>query len=125
MVQLLMETQDRITAAENKVLKQLDDKKFLIDRHSNVTNIDVISEYAELTRAQEKSLLKQQLHFSENLYLSGKNITIFAKFFGKDLKAAFSSFQMFLPNMLGLLEYLVLVIIVILSAFWIFSSLFS
>ena len=45
MVQLLMDTQGYISVAESKVLKQLDNKKFLIDRHSTVTNIDVISEY--------------------------------------------------------------------------------
>jgi hypothetical protein len=119
-----METQEHITAAENKVLKQLDNKKFLIDRHSSVTNIDVISEYAELTKAQEKFVLKQPLDVPENLYLNGKNLTIFAKFFRKDIKAAFSSLTMLVPNTLDVLEYLLLTMIVALSAFWIFSSLF-
>jgi hypothetical protein len=125
MVQLLMETQEHITAAEDKVLRQLDNKKFLIDKHSSITNIDVISEYSELVKAQEKFILKQTVDLEENLYLNGKNITIFAKFFGKDIKHTFASLEMLLPNTLSLLEYLILVIIVILSAFWIFSSLFA
>jgi hypothetical protein len=125
MVQLLMDTQEHIDAAEEKVLKQLDDKKFLIDRHSSITNIDVITEYTALVKAEEKYILKNQLDLEENRYLNGKHLTIFAKFFGKDIRNAFSSLEMLVPNMLSLLEYFILTTIVIISIFWLFSTLFA
>jgi hypothetical protein len=125
MVELLMDTQDLITRAEDKVLTALDDKKFLIDRHSFVTNIDVISEYSTLIKAEEKSVLKQSLGVQETVYFLGKYMTIFAKFFGKDVKHVFDSLQEIIPNILMLLEYLVLAVVVLLSIFWVFLSLFS
>jgi hypothetical protein len=69
--------------------------------------------------------LKKPLTTSESLYLSGQHWTIFASFFLKDLKHLFTSFHNLLPHTLFLLEYLVLTIIVIISGFWLFSSLWS
>ncbi|MDR0651396.1 MAG: hypothetical protein LBG59_08635 [Candidatus Peribacteria bacterium] len=73
MTMLLLDAQSHITAAEDLVLKTLDDKKFLIDRNSVITNIDVISQYASLIRAQEKFVLKKPLSTKESLYLTGKH----------------------------------------------------
>jgi hypothetical protein len=73
MAGLLLDAQSHITASEDLVLKALDDKKFLIDRNSVVTNIDVIAQYATLIRAQEKSVLKKPLSNKESLYLVGQH----------------------------------------------------
>jgi soluble cytochrome b562 len=73
MAELLLDAQSHITASEDLVLKALDDKKFLIDRNSIITNIDVISQYASLIRAQEKFVLKKPLSTKESLYLTGKH----------------------------------------------------
>jgi hypothetical protein len=73
MAQLLLDAQSHIAKSEDLVLKVLDDKKFLIDRNSVITNIDVISQYATLIRAQEKFVLKKPLTTSESLYLSGQH----------------------------------------------------
>ena len=121
MVMLLLETQHHLQKAEDKVLKALDDKKFLIDRNSIVTNIDVISESNALLIAQEKYLLKQQLTVQESLYLSGKYATIFAKFFNKDLAAQFTSLDLLIPNLVAMLEYFCLVSLLLFS----FVSLFA
>ncbi|MDR2189761.1 MAG: hypothetical protein LBP53_00785 [Candidatus Peribacteria bacterium] len=73
MAQLLLDAQSHISSSENLVLKTLDDKKFLIDRNSTVTNIDVISQYATLIMAQEKFVLNKPLSTVENLYIGGKH----------------------------------------------------
>ncbi|MDR0859815.1 MAG: hypothetical protein LBO09_02275 [Candidatus Peribacteria bacterium] len=81
MVQLLLDAQSHIAKAEDAVFLALDDKKFLIDRNSVVTNIDVITQYAELMRSEEKYVLKKPLTLTENLYVTGKQGMIFSVFF--------------------------------------------
>ena len=125
MVRLLSDAQNHITKSENVVLKALDDKKFLIDRNSSVTNIDVISEYAELVKAEEKFVLKKPLTATESLYLSGKSATVFSVFFWKDLSQTFSSLSQLLPSTISLLEYLTLSIIAIISGFFVVSPLMN
>lgn len=125
MVTLLLETEHSLQKAEDKVLKALDDKKFLIDRNSVVTNIDVISESNSLLIAQEKYLLKQQLTTQESLYLSGKYATIFVKFFGKDFVHQFISLQSLVPNIVALLEYFCLVSLLLFSFVSLFGSVFG
>lgn len=115
MVTLLLETEQRLQKAEDKVLKELDDQKFLIDRNSIVTNIDVISESNALLIAQEKFLLRQQLTLQESLYLSGKYAAIFAKFFGKDLTQQFVSLDALVPNIVIMFEYFCLVSLLLFS----------
>lgn len=122
MVTLLLETEHSLQKAEDKVLKALDDKKFLIDRNSVITNIDVISESNNLLVAQEKYLLKQQLTIQESLYLSGKYATIFVKFFKKDFLHQFVSLQGLIPNIVFLLEYFSLVSLLLFSFVALFGS---
>ncbi|MDR2540758.1 MAG: hypothetical protein LBD11_03035 [Candidatus Peribacteria bacterium] len=81
MVQLLLDAQSHIAKAEDAVFLALDDKKFLIDRNSTVTNIDVITQYAELMRSEEKFVLKKPLTLTENLYVTAKQGMIFSVFF--------------------------------------------
>jgi hypothetical protein len=122
MAQLLLEAQSHINKAEDAVFAALDDKKFLIDRNSVITNIDVISQYATLIRAEEKFVLKKSLSTAESLYVSGKQAAIFSVFFRKDFRQQFTSLTFLLPNTLSLLEYLVLRIIVILSGVWVVAT---
>ena len=117
MVQLLLDAQNYIIKAEDLVLQVLDDKKFLVDRNSVVTNIDIISQYAVLVRAEEKNVLKKPLVTTESLYLNGKNRTIFFVLFWKDLCHSFSSLKSLLPNTIVVLEYLALSTIVMISIF--------
>jgi hypothetical protein len=91
MAQILITAQSFIEKNEDLVLSALDDKKFLIDRNSFVTNVDVISEYSMLIRAREKYLLKRMLSFEETLYAGGQHVTIFSKFFMKDLLKQFQT----------------------------------
>jgi Rad3-related DNA helicase len=100
MAQLLLEVQSHINKAEDEVLRALDDKKFLIDRNSVVTNIDVIFQYAALIRAEEKAVLKKPLSLVESLYVSGKQATIFFLFSRKDVRQQFASLTYLLPNTL-------------------------
>ncbi|MDR2415532.1 MAG: hypothetical protein LBD75_02750 [Candidatus Peribacteria bacterium] len=125
MAGLLLDAQSHISASEDLVLKALDDKKFLIDRNSVITNIDVISQYASLIRAQEKFVLKKPLSTKESLYLTGKQGTILARFFLKDLQQVFTSLKKLLPHIVDLLEYFVLTMIIMISGFWLFSPFFA
>jgi hypothetical protein len=125
MATILLDAQSHITASEDLVLQTLDDKKFLIDRNSVINNIDVISQYTKLIKAQEKSVLKKPLSNSEKLYLAGNNGAIFTRFFLKDLQHVFSSLDRLLPHIVALLEYFVLTMIIMISGFWLFSALFT
>jgi len=112
MVILLLDAQGVIEKNEEKVLIALDDKKFLIDRNSIISNIDVISESSKQTQAEERKMLKQVLSTKDVLYVSGKNITTFANFLYKDLLLSFTTPQQFIANCLLRCEYLLLVTVV-------------
>lgn len=109
MVNLLTEAQQVILTNEERIYKEIEDKKFFIDRNSRVTNIDIIQEYANITKAKEKLILKQKATSKEQLYALGGPVTVFSLFFWKDLAYEFSQAkQRLLPIMTEMIEYLLL-----------------
>jgi hypothetical protein len=58
------------------------------------------------------------------LYAGGQHVTIFSKFFMKDLLKQFQTLWLLIPNMVSLLEYFSLFFIVLLSVFGFFASRF-
>lgn len=113
-VTLLTEAQQIILTNEEKIYKEIDDKKFFIDRNSRVTNIDIIQEYANITKAKEKVMLKQQPTPKEQVYAIGGFATVFSIFFRKDFLYEFNqSKHNLIPIIAQMSEYLLLRVCVI------------
>ncbi len=120
-VTLLTQSQSLILADEEKIFKELENKKFFIDRNSRVTNIDVIQAYNDVSRAKEKSILKQTCTPKEQIYGLGGPITVFSLFFWKDFLYEFNQSKQNLTLIIAnMIEYLLLRTCVIIACMQIF-----
>jgi hypothetical protein len=58
MAALVFSAHELIKNAEDEIFKAYDSQKFLIDKNSSVTNVDVISDLFESKRISEKGALQ-------------------------------------------------------------------
>ena len=58
MASIVLDTQILLKKAEEEIISTYDSKKFLIDKNSSVTNIDVLYEYFDSNRRLEKAKLQ-------------------------------------------------------------------
>ena len=54
MATLVFEAHELVKTAEDEIFKAYDSQKFLIDKNSSVTNVDVISDLFDSKRISEK-----------------------------------------------------------------------
>ncbi|GHW02331.1 hypothetical protein AGMMS50249_1170 [candidate division SR1 bacterium] len=123
MVEILLQSQANIDTTENKVLKALDDKKFLIDRNSTVTNIDVIKQYNNIIKSTEKTIIKAPISTTEQIFAIGKDFTVRCIFFWKDFLDSAKKFtKHYISSIATMIEYLIECSIVIITIFWFITS---
>jgi hypothetical protein len=61
MASLVLDAHDLLKRAEQEILNANADKRFLIDKNSSVTNIDVLQDYFKYNRISDKSKLRPEL----------------------------------------------------------------
>jgi hypothetical protein len=54
MATLVFEAHELVKTAEDEIFKAYDSQKFLIDKNSSITNVDVISDLFDSKRISEK-----------------------------------------------------------------------
>ena len=111
---------------EDFVLKELDDKKTMIDNNSCITSFDVIREYNTLLQSLEKNTLNRQLTIKEQCYALFRSPLIYLKFLGKDIFASENSFSSFMNQFWGMGEFFLIAFTVVLGVYsfepWIFHN---
>lgn len=118
MASLVFDTQNLLWKLQTTLFAALWDNKFLIDRNSYVTNIDVISECFLLEKAKDKAVFQSKwMTPSESMYNTMWSWFVFLKFLVQDIKSTFqeSSWQDIFSITMELIELIVLVATIILS----------
>ena len=127
MASIVLDTQILLKKAEEEIFNAYDDKKFLIDKNSFATNIDVLHEYFNSNRRSEKAKLQPAwLTPSENiLNITGEN-AIFLGLLGRDINYSFKdvSLDELFDIVINMVEFIVLTIIITISVLWLFALLF-
>ena len=126
MAMMVLESHNLVKRIEKEILDSNEDKKFLIDKNSCVTNIDVLSEYFQSNRIAEKSKLHPAaLRTSESMSNMMWENAIFLSLLRYDLNNTFDNVTVeeVLVILLDLLEYIVLCSIIVVSLMWFFSLL--
>ena len=124
MATLVIESHKLTQAAEEEIFKYHQNEKFLIDKNSCVTNIDVISEIFNSNKIKETAKLwPSRLSTSENIEVLLWPIAIHLRLLWRDFVDTFnkSSMNEIFRIVINLLEYLVLSWIIILSILWLIS----
>ena len=118
MASIVLDTQILLKKAEEEIISTYDSKKFLIDKNSSVTNIDVLYEYFDSNRRLEKAKLQPAwLTTTENiLNITGEN-AIFLSLLGRDVSSTFEDVNLdeLFDIVIDLVEFIVLAIIITIS----------
>ena len=118
MASLVLDSHRLVSHAEEKIFKAYDDQKFLIDKNSSITNIDVISENFNFNRISEKALFQPSgLTTTESIYNILKSSTVFLRLLRRDITSTFqgTNFDEFFSTTLKLVEYIVLTATVVVA----------
>ncbi len=111
---------------EDFVLKELDNKKTMIDNNSCISSFDVIREYNTLLQSLEKNTLNRQLSIKEQCYALFRTPLIYLKFLGRDIFASENSFSSFMDQFWGMGEFFLIALTVVLGIYsfepWIFHN---
>jgi len=127
MASIVLDAQILLKKAEEEIFNAYDNQKFLIDKNSFATNIDVLNEYFNSNRRLEKAKLQPAwLTPSENiLNITGEN-AIFLGLLGRDINYSFKdvSLDELFDIVINMVEFIVLTIIITISVLWLFALLF-
>ena len=126
MAALVFESHQLVKSAETEIFKSYDSQKFLIDKNSSVTNVDVINDIFDSKRISEKAKLKAStLTPGENVVSILWPTAIFLMLLKRDFIHTFknSSIDEVFSVVMDLLEYFVLTGIVVLSLLWLVAPL--
>lgn len=126
MATLVFEAHELVKTAEDEIFKAYDSQKFLIDKNSSVTNVDVISDLFDSKRISEKWALKaSSLSTSESILNLMWPVTVFLKLLKRDIVNTFKSSTAgeIFSVVMNLIEYLVLTVIIVLSILWLIAPL--
>ena len=128
MTSILLESYELMHKVEPEVLKAYDSQKFIIDKNSTVTNIDVIYENHNYDRISEKALLMpKMLDPKESIFGVLWRVGVYLKLLKRDLIFTFkqSSFNEFFRILMELCEYFVLMWIISVTILWLLAPLFG
>lgn len=118
MASLVLDSHILLEKAEEKIFNANDSNKFLIDKTSSITNIDVLKEYFKINKISEKAKLQPAwLKASESIInLTGLN-AIFLALLGRDFSSEFSksSFNEIFDIVINFVEYIILLMLVVIS----------
>jgi len=126
MASLVFEVHNMLEHAEKKIFKANDENKFLVDKNSFVTNIDLLDGYFKFNRiSEEKKLRPEFLTTSENIIATIWDSYILLKLLGQDIFHKFSSYSLYeiVRITLNLIEFIILVVIIVISLFWLVGPL--
>lgn len=111
MAALILDVHPLLLKAEKEIFDAYDDKKFLINKNSSITNIDVISQNYTMDRIQEKYIFQPNwLTTRESLNKIIWPSATFVKLLEKDVKETFQSTskEEFFDVTMNIIEYITL-----------------
>lgn len=127
MANIILEAHALIKKAESEILQAYDSQKFLIDKNSSVTNIDVIYENWAYNRIAEKATVApKMLTWSEWVLNVLWTWGIFLQLLKRDFIFTFqqTNFVEFFQVLMNLCEYFVLTWIISITTLWVIAPLF-
>lgn len=128
MAEVIFDAQDLVWRLEEQIFQALDDKKFLIDRNSYITNIDVIKECFKIKSAKDKTTFDPtKMWLEESIYGFAGPVAAISKFTRKDVTNIFkaSSANDLFDVLMELIEYFSAVAIFVISALFVISPIFK
>lgn len=126
MAALVFSAHELVKNAEDEIFKAYDAQKFLIDKNSSVTNIDVINDLFDTKRINEKGALQaSSLTPGESVLNLLWPATVFLKLLKRDIVHTFKSTSAdeIFGVVMNLIEYFVLTGIIVLSILWLIAPL--
>ena len=126
MAALVFSAHELVKNAEAEIFKAYDSQKFLVDKNSCVTNIDVINDIFDSKRISEKgSLQASSLTIGESILNLLWPATVFLKLLKRDFIYTFktSSADEIFGVVMDMVEYFVLTAIIVLSILWLIAPL--
>ena len=126
MAALVFDAHQLIKNAEAEIFKAYDSQKFLIDKNSSVTNIDVINDMFDSKRISEKGILQaSSLTPSESVLNMLWPAMVFLKLLKRDIVYTFknTSADEIFDVVMNMVEYFVLIWIIVLSILWLIAPL--
>ena len=126
MAALVFDAHELAKNAEAEIFKAYDSEKFLIDKNSSVTNIDVINDLFDSKRISEKGKLQSSsLTPSESILNALWPSAVFFRLLKRDITYTTknSSADEVFKIVMELLEYFVLTWIIVLSFLWLIAPL--
>ena len=108
---LVLDAHSLIKKAEEQLFAAYNSQKFLIDKNSSVTNIDVISDSFDTSRINEKAVFQPAwLTTSESMLNMLWANGVFLKLLKHDISSTFESttFENFFSVTMNLIEYMVI-----------------
>ena len=126
MASLILDSHVLVEKAENEIFNANEQNKFLIDKNSSITNIDILREYFSSKRIAEKKVLgSDSLNTCEAITSIAWSKSVFLKLLRHDIMYDLNwySFDDFLDVILNSMEFIIILIIIIISMTWLFGSL--
>jgi len=127
MASLVLEANNSIKHAEKEILDANAENKFLIDKNSAVTNIDILKEYFYSNNVMWRAkLLPASLTTTELIINTMWLKSVLFKLLRRDLSHSFEkySFDYFFGITIKLLEFIVIVANITIILFWLIGPLF-
>ena len=127
MASLILDVHGLLKKVEEEIFKENDSYKFLIDKNSSVTNIDVLREYFYSNKISEKAKLQPAwLTTSESIENMFWRSALYLKLLNRDIwyNRDKTSFEWFFGIVINLIEYIIILVLVILSLLRLFGSVF-
>lgn len=127
MASIVLDAQILLKKAEEEIFNAYDNQKFLIDKNSFATNIDVLNEYFNSNRRLEKAKLQPVgLTASENMLNITWENAIFLALLGRDINYSFKDISLneLFDIVINMIEFIVLTIIITISLLWLFALVF-
>ena len=124
MASLVIESHGLLKRAEEQIFNANADKKFLIDKNSSVTNIDVLQNYFDYTRIAEKRKLHPELLTPTETLVGFVWIrSVLLKLLGQDMSHVFDNYSLndLFYTVINFVEFTALVIIIVISLSWLIS----
>ena len=127
MANLVLDSQPLVKEVEKKVIEANDSYKFLVDKNSIVSNIDILNEYFSMNKISEKAKLQpsglKPTESVENMMWTG---SIFLSLLRRDMAHVIdsSSIEEVFTITLNLIEFIVLTVIETVTLMWLFTPLF-
>ena len=126
MASLVLDAHSLIKSAEEKIFSTYNSQKFLVDKNSSVTNIDVLTEQFGTNRISEKAIFQPAwLTTTETVLNMIWPSSVFLRLLKYDFATTFekSSFDEFFGILMNLLEYMAVTATIVITLMWLVAPL--